>query len=477
MKIKNILLIILSILLLLTLVSCSKKLATPPDLPSQDPFLTLSQELPTSSDNTEDTNPKPINTNDTNESEIEKQSESLSPEANQRVTALYEKGLKLYYDRNFVDALDLFNQVLAIDPRNYQALNGKGATYAFQGRYSEGISLIQKSIQLKPDFVYAHFNLGLAYELAGNYEESIEAYKGALKLDDKDVWSYYGIASIYGRKGDVENVLEWLRPAIVLEPEVKAVAREEEDFNLVKNDPRFQALIQTEQSPPKRSQINKVHMPILNYHSVLAEQGNELRMPPDQFEEQMQYLSEHGYRTITPDQLFDALFNQGTLPEKPVLITFDDGYADNYANAFSIMKKYNLVGTIFIVGNYVNGSGFLTVDQLKEVQAAGWTIGGHTANHVDLSKESIDTVVKELQSSRKAIEGYLGQPLKYFCYPFGGFSSNVVEKVIDDGYLMAFTTQRGWVKTGENSHTVKRVYMYANMGIEEFTNRLSNPNY
>lgn len=230
---KNSFSIILSIVLMFTLVSCSKKLAAPLDLPNQTSLSTSEK-------------PKPIASIDNNESGIEKQSEPLNQEESQRAIVLYEKGLKLYYDRNFTEALDLFNQALAIDPQNYQALNGKGATYAFQGRYSEGIALIQKSIQLKPDFVYARFNLGLAYELAGNYDKSIEAYKEALKLDDKDIWSYYGIASIYGRKGDVEKAIEWLRPAISLEPEVKAVAREEKDFNPVRNDPRFQTLIKSE---------------------------------------------------------------------------------------------------------------------------------------------------------------------------------------------------------------------------------------
>lgn len=155
----------------------------------------------------------------------------------------YEQGLKLYYDHKMAEALVLFNKALEIDSQCYQAINGKGAAYAFQGRYSEGIALIKKAIQMKPDFVYARFNLGLAYELAGNWDESIKAYHEALRLDNKDIWSYYGIASIYGREGNVEKVIEYLKPAIDLDIEVKDVAREERDFNPVKNDPRFIELI------------------------------------------------------------------------------------------------------------------------------------------------------------------------------------------------------------------------------------------
>lgn len=215
--------------------------ASPGDAPSKSPG--PSGQEPSAA-GTQESLPAPDNPGDPEKNYVltlEASEELVGSSALQR---LYDHGLKLYYDRKFNEALDLFNQVLTIEPDNYLALNGKGATYAFEGRYNEGVALIQQAIQIKPDFVYARFNLGLAYELAGNYEESILSYKEALKLDDKDVWSYYGIASIYGRKGDVEQVVEWLRPAIALDPEVKVVAHEEKDFNPVRNDPRFEALIQ-----------------------------------------------------------------------------------------------------------------------------------------------------------------------------------------------------------------------------------------
>ncbi|WP_434509983.1 tetratricopeptide repeat protein [Desulfitobacterium sp. AusDCA] len=164
-------------------------------------------------------------------------------EIQQKALNLYEQGLKLYYNRQFSQALDLFNQALALDPNCYQAINGKGATYSFLGRYDEGITLIRHALELKPDFVYGHFNLGLANELAGRWNDAIDAYHSAISLDSKDVWSYYGIASIYGRQGNTDKVIEYLQQAINLQPDVKEVAKEEKDFNPVKNDPRFIALV------------------------------------------------------------------------------------------------------------------------------------------------------------------------------------------------------------------------------------------
>lgn len=160
-----------------------------------------------------------------------------------KALALYDQGLKLYYQRQFPESLVLFNQALAIDAQCYEALNAKGATLAFQGHYDQGLTLIQQALDLNPLFVYGHFNQGLANELASRWDPAIAAYQQALQLDNRDTWSYYGIASIYGRLGKIDKVLEYLRPAIALNPDVKEVAREERDFAPVRNDPRFQTLV------------------------------------------------------------------------------------------------------------------------------------------------------------------------------------------------------------------------------------------
>lgn len=160
-----------------------------------------------------------------------------------KALALYDQGLKLYYERKFPEALILFQQALAIDAQCYEALNAQGATFAFQGRYDQGLALIQQALDLNPSYVYGHFNLGLANELAGRWDPAIAAYQKAIELDARDTWSYYGIASIYGRLGNIDKVLEYLQPAIALDPEVKEVARDEQDFAPVRDDPRFQTLV------------------------------------------------------------------------------------------------------------------------------------------------------------------------------------------------------------------------------------------
>lgn len=186
---------------------------------------------------------------ETTQKELQSDSSTITPtplvptETQQKALSLYDQGLKLYYDRQFDPALALFNEALSMDPDCYQAMNGKGATYAFLGRYDEGVALIQQAIGMKPDFVYARFNSGLANELAGRWDAALEAYHSAITLDSKDVWSYYGSASIYGRQGNVDKVVEYLKQAIDLQPDVKDVAQNEKDFDPVKDDSRFQALL------------------------------------------------------------------------------------------------------------------------------------------------------------------------------------------------------------------------------------------
>ena len=113
-------------------------------------------------------------------------------------------------------------------------------------------------------------------------------------------------------------------------------------------------------------------VPVLNYHQVEEKNGNPLTLWPDQFETQMSYLADEGYTTITIDEMMDALENGTPLPDKPVIITFDDGYADNYEYAYPILKKYGFKATIFLIYDFTNAyPNYLTWDQNNEMKESG----------------------------------------------------------------------------------------------------------
>ena len=184
-------------------------------------------------------------------------------------------------------------------------------------------------------------------------------------------------------------------------------------------------------------------IPVLNYHQINDSAHNALTVNSKQFEAQMKYLTDEGYHTITPYELSEAMENGSPLPEKPVVITFDDGYLDNYNNAFPILKKYNMKATIFLISDYVGVyPNYLTWDKALEMQEHQIDLESHTLNHVELTKTgSADETLHQLIDSRRAIEWHLQKKVEFLAYPCGSYNAEVEELVKQAGYRAAFTYQ------------------------------------
>ncbi|MDR3288270.1 MAG: polysaccharide deacetylase family protein [Peptococcaceae bacterium] len=232
-----------------------------------------------------------------------------------------------------------------------------------------------------------------------------------------------------------------------------------------------------EEAPAKDTAYQHAQVPVLYYHSVRIEAGNELCMPPAQLEEQMKFLADNHYQGITLDELYDGLYGTGGLPAKPVVITFDDGYQDNYQNAWPVLQKYGYTATVFIITDYIGEQGYLSAPELKALQENGWRLEGHSATHPYLTEATAAALEEELAGSKAVLEAQLDRPVKFFAYPFGVFDERVAQAVKDSGYTMAVTTERGWAHRDEDPMRVKRVYCYADMGIAEFERRLTDPAY
>ncbi len=201
-------------------------------------------------------------------------------------------------------------------------------------------------------------------------------------------------------------------------------------------------------------------VPILNYHKV-DNFYHALSIAPEEFEEQMAYLSENGFTTITPDQLMAYLNQDKALPEKPILITFDDGYLDNYTNAYPIMKKYGFTATIFLVTNKVgHEENFMTWDQVRTMQKDGFVFGSHTVSHAALTKVSHDQAMMELSDSRKEMEHQLGVKTRYFAYPTGVYNHQIEEMVKLAGYKAAFTIRYGQAGAESNPYALERIPIF-----------------
>lgn len=225
--------------------------------------------------------------------------------------------------------------------------------------------------------------------------------------------------------------------------------------------------------------IYKLHgIPVLMYHSIGESNGNPIIMPETQFDEEMRYIKEQGYTTLTLKELYDYFENDIPVPDKSVVITLDDGYANNYTLAYPVLKKYGLKAVIFVITSTIDKNpNCLTSFQIKELDNAGIEIESHTATHRDLDKLSYEEQFEELSESKMILEKILGRSVNYVAYPTGKYNSDTVKAVAAAGYKMAFTTDGRWSDKTDGIFTLDRVYISAFYNMDVFKDRLTNPDY
>ncbi len=223
---------------------------------------------------------------------------------------------------------------------------------------------------------------------------------------------------------------------------------------------------------------NSKSIPVLYYHSIDYEKGNELRIPKEKFREQMKYLKDTGYTTLTLNELYNFLAYNKPVPDKSVVITFDDGYKDNYENAFPILKEFGFRATVFMITSSINNDkNFLTSSQLKQMDSYGIDIESHTVNHNKLDGLTCDKQIQTLKDSKEFLEKLLNKKVEYIAYPYGKWNENAIKALKTEGYSMAFTTTGGWANKVQGIYTLDRVYISARHGMDEFKRRLTNSNY
>jgi peptidoglycan/xylan/chitin deacetylase (PgdA/CDA1 family) len=203
------------------------------------------------------------------------------------------------------------------------------------------------------------------------------------------------------------------------------------------------------------------NIPVLNYHQVEDNVNNPLTLSKQEFAEQMAYLRRHGYNSITPDQLVKHIKNGVPLPDNPILITLDDGYRDNYTNAYPIMKKYGFTGTIFLITDVVgHNDWYLNWDQIREMQQGGFIFGSHTLNHVPLTTLTRDEARRQLVESKEAIEWRLHTPVTCFAYPTGAYNQEIEGLLRDSGYEAAFSVHFGRVGMKSEPYALERIPVF-----------------
>jgi len=206
--------------------------------------------------------------------------------------------------------------------------------------------------------------------------------------------------------------------------------------------------------------------PILEYH-VLGRPKTEvpypeLYVPRAAFRKQMDWLDRQGYEAVTLERVEDAWYRGGTLPSKPIVISFDDGYRPQYTFALPQLRQHGWPGVL----NLKAEGSDLYESNVKAMLQAGWELAAHTINHSDLTTLEGAALEEEVAGSRKILQREYHVPVKNFCYPAGRFDETVIAAVEAAGYEGA-TTEIPGLATKENPYELARIEVLGSWGVEE----------
>lgn len=220
-------------------------------------------------------------------------------------------------------------------------------------------------------------------------------------------------------------------------------------------------------------------IPVLLYHHVsdISEQSPdfEISVTPKVFDEQMKALKNAGFSAISPQQLLDFMQEKNVrLPSRPIVITFDDGYEDNYTKAFPILKNYGFRATVFMVGINFDRRDRLSQTEIHEMIKAGWTIGSHSVTHPDLNELSREDIEKEIVNSQAKAEKMTDKHTDFFAYP-GGFFNVESFDMVENHYAGAFTILSGLnVPSRDNVILMRRIPIFRYTDFNELLQKLNS---
>lgn len=216
-------------------------------------------------------------------------------------------------------------------------------------------------------------------------------------------------------------------------------------------------------------------VPILCYHHIRDWKGSDTQddrgyiMPPARLETELKWLKENGYHTITAEQMYEYVKNGWGLPTKPIMLTFDDNDGTQYTNAVPLLKQYGLGATFFIMTVTIDKENYMTADQLKELDKAGFDLQPHTWDHHMVTQYKTDEDwQRQLVEPRKTLEALLGHPTPFFAYPFGVYDGPSARKIEELGYKAAFRLSDLMDKDVKPEFAIKRYIANGYWTLDQF---------
>ena len=232
-----------------------------------------------------------------------------------------------------------------------------------------------------------------------------------------------------------------------------------------------------------------LEVPILLYHSISDDASAQFKkwtVSPQDFAAQMGHLYENGFTPVTVTRLARAIANDRvSLPERPVVISFDDGFADFYSQAFPVLDRYGFTATLFVVSGYIGGSAqwlqdqgeaerpMLTWEQITALDAAGIEIGAHTQTHPQLDTLQPDLAQEQIRGSKLVLEQQLGKRITSFAYPHGYYSPIVRRMVRQAGFLSACGVKHAMSSVKDDHFALARIVVSSGTSLAGFGDLLA----
>ncbi len=231
--------------------------------------------------------------------------------------------------------------------------------------------------------------------------------------------------------------------------------------------------IQDSPQPVWDGTFRRIRVPILMYHYVSALPADadkyriDLTVSPATFRAHVGYLFDQGFTPISMYQMNKALLDGTPLPNKPVVLTFDDGYVDAYTNVFPALRERGFTGTFFIITSRpdAHDPAYMSWEQIREMADAGMSMEAHTKDHPDLIGRPYDFLVYQMLGSLQSLAAYTDRQPHMFAYPIGHYDQNVLDVAHTMPIWRAVTTEHGRYVTTDNRLEVPRLRISGNVGV------------
>ena len=190
--------------------------------------------------------------------------------------------------------------------------------------------------------------------------------------------------------------------------------------------------------------LARQQIPVLCYHQIRdwrpadSKRAKDYIVPVAIFKQQLKMLADSGYHTISPDELYDYLTKGSPLPQKPVMLTYDDTDLGQFTIAYPEMQKYHFKGVFFIMTVSLNRPNYMSREQVKELSDAGNTIGSHTWDHHNVKQYKGNDWKVQIDKPTQQLEAITGKPIRYFAYPFGLWNEQAIPELKKRDFKAAF---------------------------------------